>query len=432
MDLIAFGLNHQTAPLAVRERMVFSDPTIPPALHELMTCGAREAAILSTCNRTEIYCRPTHSQIEPLVAWLCHRSGLPRQEIATSLYQYPNAAAVKHTFRVACGLDSQVLGEPQILGQMKRAYATAADSGTTGKVLNRLFHHTFRTAKQIRTDTAIGANAVSVAYCGVHLARQIFTHLSDQRVLLIGAGDTIELAAVHLKRQQVRAIVIANRTRAHAHTLATAVGGEAIGLAEIPKRLAEADIVVTSTASPLPILGKGAVEAALKTRRYKPMLILDLAVPRDVEPAVRQLNEVYLYTVDDLREVVDDNYAKRRRAADQAEGLIDYQVLQFMRWLRAQRAVPTVKAIKSALMAMSLTERVRAEKKLANGGDPHQILAQFATALANKFAHHPIQAIKQAQSHAAREDDDNDNGDDHGDEETELAAAARRLFNVRD
>jgi glutamyl-tRNA reductase len=415
--LFAFGVNHKTAPVAIRERTAFAPEHLPEALHELTTRGGvDEAAILSTCNRTELYCRLDHGEGENALRWFCHYHGLELDYLAPHLYQHPGDAAVKHAFRVASGLDSMVLGEPQILGQMKEAFAVAHRAGATGKILNRLFQQTFSVAKQVRTDTAIGANAVSVAFAAVSLARQIFNKLSEKTVLLIGAGDTIELAARHLKEQGVRHIIVANRTLERAQLLAQTFQGEAISLAEMPERLSDADIVISSTASQLPILGKGAVESALKRRKHRPMFLVDIAVPRDIEPEVGELDDVYLYSVDDLQQVVQENLQSRQAAAAEAEKIIDIQVLDFMLWVKSLDAVPTIRALREYAAQLSALELERARRRLAQGDSPEEVLAQLARNLTNKLTHAPSAALKQA---------------DH-DGNTELLAAARRLFNLND
>ncbi len=415
MHLLALGLNHETASIEIREKAAFGPDSIQQALADLtQSAGASEAAILSTCNRTEIYCGQESDSKENILAWLSDYSGLDSGELNKSIYLFPNESAVKHAFRVASGLDSMVLGEPQILGQMKDAFHTASNTGTTGKVLNRLFQHTFNVAKQVRTDTEIGANAVSVAYSGVNLARRVFERLEDQTVLLIGAGETIELVAKHLKQNKVKHIIIANRSIDRAQRLAGEIGSEAITLSQIPDRLHQSDIVVTSTASTLPILGKGAIEAALKKRKHSPMFILDLAVPRDVEPEVSQLKDVYLYTVDDLKSMVDENREIRLRAAAEAENIIDLQVVKFMRWMRSLESVPAIKSFRQGLNDLKQSELERALKKLDNGQDPSQVLEQFARELTNKIAHQPSQVLKQA--------------DIEGN--ASIIAAARKLFNL--
>ncbi len=397
MHLLALGLNHQTAPIEIREKAAFAPDSVHQALSDLtQTAGAREATILSTCNRTEIYCGLEAYDKSNIVAWLSDYSGLNPQDLRHSIYHHPDQAAVRHAFRVACGLDSMVLGEPQILGQMKHAFHTAARIGATGKVLNRLFQHSFNVAKQVRTDTDIGANAVSVAYSGVNLAKRVFTRLSDQTVLLIGAGETIELVARHLKQNKVKHIIVANRSIEKAQALAKEISSQAITLGQIPDRLHQADMVVTSTASTLPILGKGAIEGALKKRKHSPMFILDLAVPRDVEPEVNQLGDVYLYTVDDLQSMVDENRELRLRAARQAENIIDFQVVRFMRWMRSLESVPAIKSFRQGLNDLKQAELARALKRLEKGGDAGQVLEQFARDLTNKIAHQPSQVLKQA------------------------------------
>jgi len=415
MQLLTLGLNHETASIEVREKAAFGPDSLHMALADLTrSAGAAEAAILSTCNRTEIYCGQEYSDKARILAWLSDYSGLHPKDLNKSIYYHPDEAAVKHAFRVASGLDSMVLGEPQILGQMKDAFHTASNIGTTGKVLNRLFQHSFNVAKQVRTDTEIGANAVSVAYSGVNLAKRIFTSLSDQTVLLIGAGETIELVARHLKQNQVKKIVIANRSIDKAQKLANEVGTDAISLAQIPDRLHQADIIVTSTASTLPILGKGAIEGALRKRKHNPMFILDLAVPRDVEPEVSQLKDVYLYTVDDLKSMVDENREIRARAAVEAENIIDFQVVKFMRWMRSLESVPAIKSFREGLNELKNLELERALKKLEKGNDAEQVLQQLARDLTNKIAHQPSQVLKQA--------------DIEGN--ASIISAARKLFNL--
>ncbi len=417
MHLLALGLNHRTAPVALRERAAFGPDRLGDALHDLAAnAGVHEAAILSTCNRTEIYCRQEGAEPEQLVRWICRYKGLPDRELNGCVYQHPDESAVKHAFRVASGLDSMVVGEPQILGQMKDAFTLAHRAGATGKILNRLFQHTFSVAKRVRTDTTIGVSAVSVAYAAVDLAKRIFARLSDQTVLLVGAGDTIELTARHLKQNQVKRIIVANRSVERAERLATQIGSEAISLAELPGRLSDADIVIASTASTLPILGKGTVERALKRRRHKPMLMVDLAVPRDIEAEVDDLRDVYLYTVDDLHGIVEQNLASRREAAEEAEKIIDLQVMRFMRWLRSLDSVPTIRALRDSVEGLSRVEIERAVRRLSNGEDAREVVALLARALANKYTHAPTSALRQA-------DFDGDPA---------LLAAARKLFDLPD
>ncbi len=397
MHLLAFGLNHTTAPLAVRERAAFVTEHLESAVRDLAANdGVREATILSTCNRTEIYCRLNTRDASLVSDWMCRYSGLTDEAIAEAVYGYPDDAAVKHAFRVASGLDSMVLGEPQILGQMKDAFAVAHRAGTTGKILNRLFQHTFSVAKQVRTDTAVGANAVSVAYAAVDLAKRIFSRLSEQTVLLIGAGETIELVARHLLENDVKHIIVANRSIERAEVLAQQISSEAISLAEIPSRLHEADIVVASTASTLPILGKGAVERAARKRRHKPMFMVDLAVPRDIEPEVGELRDVYLYTIDDLSEVVDRNINARREAAVEAEKIIDLQVVRFMRWMKSLDSVPTIREFRHEVDEIRARELDIALKRLKGGAAPEDVIERLAWNLTRKFSHAPSKALRKA------------------------------------
>ncbi len=413
MKILALGLNHETASIELRERAAFAPEALRPALRELTASGGvGEAAILSTCNRTEIYCGAPTGGCGQVRDWFAQRAGFAGQAAHDSVYVLPDEQAVKHAFRVASGLDSMVLGEPQILGQMKAAFHAATAAGATGKVLNRLFQHTFSVAKQVRTDTAIGAHAVSVAYAGVALAKRVFARLSEQTALLIGAGETIELAARHLKESGLGRLIIANRSLPKARHLADIVGGEAIALGQIPARLAQADIVASATASTLPILGKGAVERALAERKHKPMFILDLAVPRDVEPEAGRLRNVYLYTVDDLQGVVAQHRSARARAAEAAEIIVDQQVVRFMRWMRSLDSTPAIRLLRQDLDAMQRAEADCAARKIRNGADPQAVARQLARALANKFAHAPSAAIKQA----------------HIDGDAELLRAVRRLF----
>jgi glutamyl-tRNA reductase len=417
MHLFALGINHHTAPVAIRERAAFAPERLVDALQDVMHRGvAGEAAILSTCNRTEVYCGVDKADGEPVVEWLCRYHHVAHGDLRPYLYTHPDQAAVKHAFRVAAGLDSMVLGEPQILGQMKEAFATAHKVGATGKVLNRLFQQTFAVAKQVRTDTAIGASPVSVASATVLLARRIFSTLAEQTVLLIGAGDTIELCARHLKEHGVTRLIVANRTLERAHLIADAIGAAAISLAEMPARLADADIVISSTASQLPILGKGAVESALKARRHRPMFLVDIAVPRDIEIEVGELDDVYLYTIDDLKHVVQENMQSRTEAAREAEKIIDTKVVDFMQWVRTLDAVPTIRALRESTAALRDAELKRAKQQLARGEDPAKVLEQLARALTNKFTHAPTDALKSA-DHIGND---------------ELIEAARRLFDLND
>ena len=413
MHLLALGLNHNSAPVDVREKAAVTAERLEDALESIRRQkSVREATILSTCNRTEIYCHQDDPSPQGVIHWLCDYHNLPSSSIRPYLYQHPDRSAVSHTFRVAAGLDSMVLGEPQILGQMKDAFSAARELGTTGKILNRLFQQTFTVAKQIRTDTDIGANAVSVAYAAVGLARNIFADLSKRTVLMIGAGETIELTARHFKNAGVERLIVANRTLDRARELAALFGAEAIPLAALPERLYEADIVISSTASTLPILGKGTVEQALKQRRHKPVFMVDLAMPRDIEPQVGELPDVYLYAIDDLRSVVEENLETRKAAARDAEKIIESQTRDFMRWLRGLDAVPTIRDLHEHLNAISNDEIEKATRRLNAGDDPEKVVRGLARALSRKFAHQPVEGL---------------NTDDSG----QLAEAARRLFGLK-
>ena len=415
MPLLALGLNHESAPIAIRERAAVTADQLGDTLRRLVADNSlEEVTILSTCNRTEIYCHQQDDGTDQIVRWLCNFHDLTEKDVSPYLYQYPDAQAVRHAFRVAAGLDSMVLGEPQILGQMKEAFAVAHKLGVTGKILNRLFQQTFSVAKSVRTTTAIGSSPVSVAYAAVSLARRIFSELSRQTVLVIGAGDTTELTVRHLMQHGIKHLIVANRTVERARDLARPYNAEAISLDELPTRLFDADIVISCTASTLPLLGKGAVESALKKRRHRPMFMVDLAVPRDIEPEVAELDDVFLYTVDDLQGVIEENLQARQEAADEAEQIIDLRTAEFMRWLKSLNAVPTIKALRQATDRMVEEEVKRARKKLQAGGDPAEILQQLANSLSKKFTHSPSEQLT---------NDDYDGS---------LNEAARRLFKLED
>jgi len=397
MALLAFGINHKTAPVDIREKVSFSPERLQEACRELVAASdVTEVAILSTCNRTELYCCVNDAEATDLEDWFSGYHHLKVNDIAPYIYKYPDRDAVRHLLRVASGLDSLVLGEPQILGQVKTAYRDATSAGTLGTVLNKLYQHTFNVAKQVRTDTAIGESAVSVAFAAVSLSKQIFSSFEKHTALLIGAGETIELAARHLKENQIGNIIIANRTIERAHNLAEEVGGSAIALAEIPDHLAKADIIISSTGSQLPILGKGSVERAIKARKHKPMLMVDIAVPRDIEPEVGDLADVYLYSVDDLKEIIEEGLKSRREAADQAEDIIDNQVVSFMGWLRSQSAIGVIQDFRGVMANLRDTELEKAIKMLNNGQQPEEVLKRLANGLTNKFTHIPTTKIRQA------------------------------------
>lgn len=397
MGLLALGINHKTASLDLREKVAFTPEALDAALRAgLREAGLSELAILSTCNRTEFYAQLSAESGAALMGWLARHRHLALDEIAGSIYQYENEEAVRHMMRVAAGLDSMVLGEPQILGQMKTAYMQAAAAGSLGPALERLFQATFAAAKQIRTETAIGAHPVSVGFAAVRLARQIFANLQDSEALLIGAGEMIELVGKHLFEQGVTKITVANRTLARGLELARQFDGRAVSLEEIPDALARADIVISSTASPLPILGKGMVERALKKRRHRPIFMVDIAVPRDIEPEVAELGDVYLYTVDDLKSVVQENMHSRQAAAAAAEKLVIARAGQFMTQKREQGAAATVMAYRQQAESLRLQETQRALASLQKGADPAEVLERFGRGLTNKLLHAPSLALKKA------------------------------------
>ena len=396
MQLYAFGLNHQTAPLAVREQVAFNVDGMESALRDLVENGAaKEAAILSTCNRMELYCNA--SQPDHAIDWLARYHNLPRKDLEPYLYTLPRELAVKHSFRVASGLDSMVLGEPQILGQMKQAVRQAEEAGTLGFLLHKLFQRTFSVAKDVRTQTEIGANLVSMAAAAVRLAERIFPSISEQRVLFIGAGEMIELNAVHFAARNPAHITVANRTLERAQTLARRINGHAITLAELPEQLAHHDIIVTCTASQLPILGKGMVERALKARKHKPLFIVDLAVPRDVEAEVAELSDVFLYSVDDIAEVVKDGLDARQSAVKEAEVIIASGVSDFVHWMESREVVPTIRALRDHAERSRRHEVEKALRLLAKGESPEKVLEAMSSGLTNKFLHAPTHALNQVQ-----------------------------------
>jgi glutamyl-tRNA reductase len=395
MPLYALGLNHSTAPLKVREQVAFHTDTLAAALRDLLgQPKVREAAILSTCNRTEVYFNGGDAQ--PVRRWLEHFHRVPQAALSPYIYTLEQDKAVPHAFRVASGLDSMVIGEPQILGQMKQAVKTAEAAGSLGLVLNRLFQRTFAVAKDVRTQTDIGSASISMAAAAVKLAERIFPSLGTQRVLLIGAGEMIDLCATHLAARQPKSITVANRTLERGAQLASRVQADAITLNELPERLAQFDIVVTSTASSLPILGKGMLERAIKTRRHAPMFIVDLAVPRDVEPEAAELDDLFLYSVDDLANIVKDNLQIRIEAVREAEEMIATQAVSFLRWLEGRTVVPTITALHGHHNALRQAELEHARRLLANGVAPEQVLEQLARGLTHKFLHGPTQALNQA------------------------------------
>lgn len=392
MQLLAIGLNHHTAPLAIRERLAFPAETLTAALAQLVEShAAREATIVSTCNRTELYCATT--QPEEVLRWLVGYHGMALHEVAPYLYQLDAAETARHAFRVASGLDSMVLGETQILGQIKDAVRTAERAGTMGSLLNGLFQKTFAVAKDVRSQTAVGASSVSMAAAGVKLAEQIFASVGELNVLFIGAGEMIELVATHFAARQPQKLTVANRTLERGQRLAAEFGGNAITLSELPEQLQHYDVVVSSTASQLPIIGKGMVERAIKARRHRPMFMLDLAVPRDIEAEVGRMDDVYLYTVDDIASIVEVGQQARNQAAEEAEAIINHRVVEFVDWLKRRESVPLIRALRDE------SERVRrhtldaALKQLARGDTPEKVLEALSLQLTNKLMHPPTQAL---------------------------------------
>jgi glutamyl-tRNA reductase len=397
MSLITLGVNHKTAPLELRERLAFTPQNLPEALRSLANIGnVKEASILSTCNRTEIYCVTSDDNDQQIIHWFSSFHGMSEDTIREYLYTHDHEATIRHAMEVASGLDSMVLGEPQIAGQMKDAYALANELGTVGRLLGKLFQRAFAVSKEVRTDTEISSSPVSVAFAAVSLARQIFGDLSDTTVLLVGAGETIELAARHLHAQGVDKIIIANRSVERAQKLAAEFSGEAISLQHIADHLYRADIVVSSTASPLPIIGKGTVERALKQRKHEPIFIVDLAVPRDIEPEVSSLDDIYLYTVDDLQSVINQNMENRQQAAEQAHEIIDAHVSHFLDWQRSLGAVDIISQIRQQAQEMSREVLDKAKKQLAAGQTPEEVLNFMAHTLTNKFLHLPSTHLRQA------------------------------------
>ncbi|BBL35118.1 glutamyl-tRNA reductase [Nitrosomonas stercoris] len=395
MQLFAFGVNHHTAPLDIREHVAFSEESMRCALQELVNHQlVKEAAIVSTCNRTEIYCNTDAP--DKAVGWLADFHQLRSDDLEPYLYKLLKEQAVKHVFRVASGLDSMVLGETQILGQIKDAVKSAQEAGTLGLLLHKMFQRTFFVAKEVRTSTEIGACSISMAAAAARLAERIFGDISEQKVLFIGAGEMIELCAAHFAARHPAHVTVANRTVERAEVLARRFNAHPISLRELPDQLALHDIVITSTASPLPILGKGLLERAVKLRKHRPIFIVDLAVPRDVEPEVAELDDVFLYYVDDLADIVKEGLDNRQGAVTQAEIIIDSNVTDFMHWVATREAVPTICALRNQAEQFRQYELNRARKLLAKGEDPTQVLESFSRGLTNKFLHSPSVVLNRA------------------------------------
>jgi glutamyl-tRNA reductase len=418
MQLYVIGVNHTTAPIQIRENVAFNSEQLGSALRELTSHDATEAAILSTCNRTELYCSAENPE-KPL-HWLTHYHKLDASSIQPYIYTLPNDEAVKHAFRVASGLDSMVLGEAQILGQFKQSVKIAQDAGTLGTLLHKLFQRTFEVAKEVRTNTDIGANSISMAAAAVKLAQRIFGDISEQKVLFIGAGEMIELCADHFSAQKPKSMVVANRTLERGSLLAEkmsshGINAHAILLNDLPERFAEFDIVITSTASQLPIVGLGMVESAIKARRHRPIFMVDLAVPRDIEAEVAELDDVFLYTVDDLAQVVADGIVNRQEAAVDAELIVATRVEHFMQWVKKRNAVPTIKALRDQAEVMRQAELEKALKLIQKGESPERVLEALSNALTNKFLHAPSHALNQA----------------HGEEHAKLEDIIKQLYQIK-
>lgn len=414
MPLLVIGINHRTAPVEIREKVVFAGGELPEALRELSGVpGVREALIVSTCNRTELYCF-SDGEEDSLVSWLSgwHDLAAHDFDIAGSLYRLQGTPAVRHVFSVACGLDSLVLGEPQILGQLKSAYRAALDQRVTGPYLNRLMQTAFSVAKRVRTQTRIGANAVSVASAAVALARRVFDKFSDHTALLVGAGETIALAARHMHAHGLRRVIVANRSLDRAQELAREFDGFAIGIESLATHLAEADIVISSTASPTPVITFDAVRAALRARRRKPIFMVDIAVPRDIEPEVAQLEDIYLFTIDDLQNVVSENQASRREAAQDASEMLALEIAQFEQQLKTLDAVPTIRQLRDDAELVRAHTVEQARRLLAAGRDPREVVDFLAATLTNRLLHGPSQRLREAAERG----------------ETEVLEAARALL----
>jgi glutamyl-tRNA reductase len=419
VSVFALGLNHTTAPLDLRGRLAFAPESLTPALRGLQDTLQRatpEAALVSTCNRTELYVAADRARPEELVAptlaWLAAAGGVSADHLQTHTYVMEDHAAARHAFRVASGLDSMVLGEPQILGQMKQAVRQADEAGTLGTTLHQLFQRSFSVAKEVRTATEIGAHSISMAAAAVRLAGQLFEDMADLRVLFVGAGEMIELVATHFAAKTPKSMAVANRTLERGERLAARFGAQSLRLSDLPNSLHEFDVVISCTASTLPIIGLGAVERALKLRRHRPMFMVDLAVPRDIEPEVSSLGDVYLYTVDDLSVLVQSAGEKRQAAVQQAEAIIDAGVVSFAHWLDQRAAVPLIQALNRQTEDWSANALLRARKQLAKGESIDAVLESLTRGLTQKMMHGTL-----AELHAVE-----------GPEREQLAHTVSRLF----
>ena len=398
MPLITVGVNHKTAPVSIRERVAFAPEKMIDALSSLISeKKANEAVIVSTCNRTELYCSvEDFSMVDDVIAWLGEFHGIALSELKQYCYTHSNDDSVRHIMRVASGLDSLILGEPQILGQVKSAYAVSQEGSCIGPELDSLFQRAFSVAKRVRTDTAIGENPVSIAFAAVSLAQRIFADIRNSTALLIGAGQTIELVARHLKENGIKRIIVANRTLARAEALANELNAEAIMLGEIGDYLSQADIVISSTASQLPIIGKGMVERATSQRRHSPMLLIDIAVPRDIEPEVEEVNDAYLYTVDDLHSVIEENVRARQDAAKAAEEMIEEGVSSYRRVVESRKVSDLIVTFRKSAELIKNAELEKALKGLERGQSPEQVLNKLAHGLMNKLIHSPTRYLRDA------------------------------------
>ena len=413
MQLYTIGVNHTTAPIEIRENVAFGADSIREALSDLTNKKAAEAAILSTCNRTEIYVQSADAL--PVMGWLADYHQLDLNHIQPYTYTLANQEAVKHAFRVASGLDSMVLGEPEILGQFKQSVKLAQEAGTLGTHLHQLFQRTFEVAKEVRTNTDIGGSSISMAAATVKLAQRIFGDLSEQKILFIGAGEMITLCANHFAAQKPKSMTVANRTKERGLELAEKIHAEAILLNDLPAHFADFDIVITSTASQLPIVGLGMVERAIKARKHRPIFMVDLAVPRDIEAEVAQLDDVFLYTVDDLAQVVTDGIENRQEAAVSAEMIISTRVEAFMHWLQKRNSVPTIKALRDQAETMRTAELEKAIKLIQKGESPEKVLEKLSLAITNKMLHAPSHALNRS----------------HGDEHERLAQQLRHIYQIK-
>jgi glutamyl-tRNA reductase len=401
MAVWALGINHTTAPLDLRGRFAFAIDQVEPTLRALRGALHREpeAALISTCNRTEIYCAGEQAQLEPTLAWLAQCGGVPAELLRAHSYTLNDGLAARHAFRVASGLDSMVLGEPQILGQIKDAVRAAEAAGALGTTLSQLFQRSFAVAKEVRTSTEIGAHSISMAAAAVRLAGQLFEDLSEVRVLFVGAGEMIDLCATHFAAKSPKSIAIANRTLARGEELAAKFGAEVMRLADLPDRLHEFDAVISCTASTLPLIGLGSVERALKTRRRRPMFMVDLAVPRDIEIEVKALEDVYLYTVDDLAGVVQTAQANRQAAVAQAEAIVDAGVQSFLHWIEQRSTVPLIQQLNAQADEWRASEMARARKLLAKGEDVDAVLEALSKGLTQKMLHGAMAELRGGDSH---------------------------------